>query len=98
MSRPSILPIGTSLLYKKHDLLGDAIGLGEWTNGREDADYCHIALVYDGKQLVRQNPGGPAFETLDSQDWQYIDAFLLDLQGREIVTGPTETKEEIGRA
>ena len=60
--RPSFLLPGDTLCYKKHDLLGNLIGWGEWINGRENTSYCHVAGVFDSSRLIRQNPGGPAFE------------------------------------
>lgn len=86
MSRPSALIPGDTLCYKKHDLLGDLIAWGEWTNGRENTDYVHVALVFDDKRLIRQNPGGPAFEDLDAQDWINIDVYRLKGQPEDMAS------------
>lgn len=77
--RPSKLLPGDVLCYKGTDLLGKLISWGEYTDGHEHTQYTHVALVFDATRLIRQNPGGPAFEDLDAQPWDQIDVFSLNL-------------------
>ena len=75
--RPSVLYPGDTLCYKGTDLLAKLLSWGEWSDGHEDTAYTHVALVFDGTRLIRQNPGGPAFEDLDAQPWDQIDVYRL---------------------
>lgn len=71
---PSGLKPGHVLLYRGVDALGDAIDFFE-----PHGQFCHAALVYDATRLVRQNPGGPAFENLADAPWINIMVKRLDL-------------------
>jgi hypothetical protein len=70
---PSGLKPGHILLYEGTDALGDTIDFFE------SGKFCHAALVYDATRLVRQNPGGPAFEDLSAQPWNLIVVKRLNL-------------------
>lgn len=83
--RPADLIPGDTLCYKSHDILGSLISWGEWTTGHENTSYVHIAGVFDNKRLIRQNPGGPAFEDLDAQPWEFIDVWRLKEQPSDMV-------------
>lgn len=77
--RPTVLLPGDVLCYKKHDLLGNLLAWGEWVDGHENTAYVHVAMVFDSSRLIRQNPGGPAFENLDAQPWDFIDVYRLNV-------------------
>ncbi len=79
--RPALLLPGDLLAYRgAGDVLGKLISAGQWAGAPGEMDqYVHVGQVFDSKILVRQNPGGPAAEPLDSQPWGSIDVFRLDL-------------------
>lgn len=85
--RPAILKPGDVLLYQGIDWLSAGIQWGQWVDGHEDTSRIHAALYFgsrlgkDGIWIVRQNPGGPAFELADLQPWDRIEVRRLTLKG-----------------
>jgi hypothetical protein len=79
--RPALLLPGDLLAYRSAgDVLGRLISAGQWAGAPGEQDsYVHVGQVYNSVMLVRQNPGGPASEVLDSQPWNFIDVYRLDL-------------------
>ena len=66
-------------------LIQDGIKTLQWIDGKENPDWVHVGLKgMAPDQVMRQNPGGPAFEPTNLQPWDHIDVFRVDLSSIDV--------------